>query len=479
MAPSDSSDRSSDHSQNNTQNNTQHENNPFIAFRRYADEQISSFLQSIVGLPSTLVPPPRDSRFLRSPDQPKDQQQNEQDKYWDPWEDFNRQLGNVYNSPESVGNSSEQHARAQRSQDQDQEAVIPVKKWYERDPEERKRPPFPFGHHHFHHHDHFRSFFEDGFSGFFQNSSRNFNDSPAWTVPFIIFSPYSPLFLERQPGFRDFGYKWRDAFEDLMGAVEGGNGMVDPETRRQETTPRGLNRFQDGSLWIGRMMERGSLGNWKTVEPDSTQENSRPRHSNRPWGCHKHWEKQWGCHKRSSRTKEEERPNSSQGQLPPPWKEDEQYDYDDGISTRQPENDRIEDEANSSPQTELDAYEHMLGNQQQEQEQQQQQQLALPPKPTAEPSSDPTKTPSIISTLTTTERTVMPDGSVHTKIVLKKRFADGREESSETVHTSHASDGVSLQQQQLQQQQTPSQAVGKRDPQDRETPKGKKGWFWS
>jgi hypothetical protein len=43
--------------------------------------------------------------------------------------------------------------------------------------------------------------------------------------------------------------------------------------------------------------------------------------------------------------------------------------------------------------------------------------------------------PSVLSTLTTTERSVAPDGSVTTKVVLKKRFADGREESSETVHT--------------------------------------------
>jgi hypothetical protein len=38
-------------------------------------------------------------------------------------------------------------------------------------------------------------------------------------------------------------------------------------------------------------------------------------------------------------------------------------------------------------------------------------------------------TPSILSTLTTTERHMAADGMVTTKTVLKKRFADGREET--------------------------------------------------
>jgi hypothetical protein len=40
---------------------------------------------------------------------------------------------------------------------------------------------------------------------------------------------------------------------------------------------------------------------------------------------------------------------------------------------------------------------------------------------------------SIVSTMTTTERRTLPDGTIETKRVLKKRFADGREESNESV----------------------------------------------
>ncbi|KAI4210595.1 MAG: hypothetical protein LQ351_006573 [Letrouitia transgressa] len=44
--------------------------------------------------------------------------------------------------------------------------------------------------------------------------------------------------------------------------------------------------------------------------------------------------------------------------------------------------------------------------------------------------------PSILSQLTRTERTTSPDGTVVTKVVLKKKFSDGTEENKETVSTS-------------------------------------------
>jgi hypothetical protein len=96
------------------------------------------------------------------------------------------------------------------------------------------------------------------------------------------------------------------------------------------------------------------------------------------------------------------------------------------------------------PATELEAYERLLN-------------------PTAGQSS-------ILSTLTTTERTVAADGSVTTKMVLKKRFADGREESSETVHTQRGQDRA-------------TQEAHLSTPKDDVPPKldgeKKRGWFWS
>ncbi|KAF2646589.1 hypothetical protein P280DRAFT_464788 [Massarina eburnea CBS 473.64] len=91
------------------------------------------------------------------------------------------------------------------------------------------------------------------------------------------------------------------------------------------------------------------------------------------------------------------------------------------------------------PPHELDAYERMLGT--------------YTPGEAAKPS--------ILSTLSTTERTVSPDGTVTTKVVFKKQFADGREESSETVHTSSGREDE----------------TSKMEPRPKQ--EKKKGWFWS
>ena len=64
----------------------------------------------------------------------------------------------------------------------------------------------------------------------------------------------------------------------------------------------------------------------------------------------------------------------------------------------------------------------------------------------------------VLSSLTTTSTTRLPDGTVTTKVVLKQRFADGREEVEEKIHT--------------------YQDQAKREPQGTHEPK-KKGWFWT
>lgn len=73
----------------------------------------------------------------------------------------------------------------------------------------------------------------------------------------------------------------------------------------------------------------------------------------------------------------------------------------------------------------------------------------------------PVQKPDILSALTTTQTTRLPDGTVTTKVVLKQRFADGREETTESVHTSKEP---------AEQQVDEHKTV--------EKPKGK-GWFWS
>ena len=67
----------------------------------------------------------------------------------------------------------------------------------------------------------------------------------------------------------------------------------------------------------------------------------------------------------------------------------------------------------------------------------------------------------IISTLETTSKTRLPDGSVSTKITLQKRFSDGREESVETHH----------------QQSPPAERPSAKW--DRKREQHEKGWFWN
>lgn len=69
--------------------------------------------------------------------------------------------------------------------------------------------------------------------------------------------------------------------------------------------------------------------------------------------------------------------------------------------------------------------------------------------------------PQVLSTLTTTQTTRLPDGSVKTTVVLKRRFADGGEETQESTQTSF---------------EEPAAAGGAVR---QEPSKERKSWFWS
>ncbi|KAI4180318.1 MAG: hypothetical protein L6R41_007305 [Letrouitia leprolyta] len=149
------------------------------------------------------------------------------------------------------------------------------------------------------------------------------------------------------------------------------------------------------------------------------------------------------------------------------------------LGIREPENDSNEDVI-----SELDLYKRFLRQQS--------------PRPMPSPSSkdpanrdlDDTKfdKPNVISTLTTTQRQTFLDGRVYTQVILKKRFSDGREESTETEHTTHERPGVDTKSQLPQHPKDVmptstsflgndgklKQALGQRLEE-----KKKNGWFWS
>ncbi|KAL8702006.1 MAG: hypothetical protein Q9201_004613 [Fulgogasparrea decipioides] len=147
----------------------------------------------------------------------------------------------------------------------------------------------------------------------------------------------------------------------------------------------------------------------------------------------------------------------------------------EGPATRQPENDAEED----AP-TALDLYERFLG-------------ARSPPSTTnasAQTFSSNTGSQSasnrigLVSTMTTTQRQTLPDGSVYTKVVLKRGFSDGKEETTETEHTTHGQPSLDTRKQIQQQPKETFKASmpalgydGKVKQTIEEKKKG--GWFWS
>ncbi|KAH7135799.1 hypothetical protein B0J11DRAFT_426797 [Dendryphion nanum] len=221
--------------------------------------------------------------------------------------------------------------------------------------------------------------------------------------------PYSPLALENNRHLRD-GF-WRDAFEDLF---------------RLE---RGLNMIPHHQLGRSKHLTYNDWSYRFTNQPFT-----------RPFS---HIGDICPVPGPISRGEQNEEPSYE-------YAHDHEDQHDDP-PTPKPNQGKWTRE---TPETELEAYERLLG-----------------PSNTQSDAPTPSR-PSILSTLTTTERTVAPDGTITTKVVLKRRFADGKEESTETVHT-HRGDG---------QDQDPWKAFQEAElpvQVKQESPEKKRGWFWS
>ena len=258
---------------------------------------------------------------------------------------------------------------------------------------------------------------------------------PSVPIPYLLYSPYSPLWLEQQPRLCDHGAKWRAAFEDLLVLQSG-----------QELQPICSARTQESSRDWARTMIHSAM----CEREDNT-----------------------------------EAPGSAAAETS---ENTRQYP---GLlsclnSLRQPENDADEDddadndelaENDNGEITELDMYDKVFGSQQSSVDR-----FATAAgrsfaqlQPVCSPAEADDKEQSVLSTLTTTERTTLQDGSVHTKVVLRRRFSDGREESTETVHNQNAvrptKDAAS---------KTIRDEDSRRPGNDKESKENKSsGWFWS
>ncbi|OQE35327.1 hypothetical protein PENCOP_c013G05107 [Penicillium coprophilum] len=447
------------------------ESNPFVAFRRYADEQVSTMLQSITGLPSMLTQPHNghwdifvdnngyDSRLAcqRTGDHTNNSYPNRDTESGYP--------GNRDGDDPHNGN----HSRPRWPENDDASNSQSQGKW-------RNGPSDFFGLDSLFD----RSWLEDSFFPFASqllHSGHNLlvrdmfedTDSPAWPMGYIMFSPYSPLHLERQAHYQAHREKgvfssimsslhvnsdrdpsepqWREAFEDLL-RLENDKPMLDRNAS--------LTRSETGKEWIQGLIKRGSLGDkWKCVNGRDGQ----------PWsgiifsgaGPEQNQSRSWPLPEKEKESADEEA--ESELDLY------ERFLHD--IETREREFFRGASESpllrllleeRRQQQEELEKYRRSPSKLDEHSRDDNENWIDLVsggnkksvPETTkdlpAEIESKPTEAVSaaqshVVSTMTRTERVRLPDGSVESKTVNTKRFADGREESDESVEVFHPHEG--------------------------------------
>jgi hypothetical protein len=231
---------------------------------------------------------------------------------------------------------------------------------------------------------------------------------------------YSPRMLEKDVQLQQAGVSWRDAFEDLLRAERGAPLLPTEAIGRSNMLPY--------SLWLKRFWDRSfPSGSPSTVG----------RYPKRvPWADE----------------------NSSEDEMSEELSYEYSHDHEDQHDDPPTPKPSQEQFKSGMPTTELDAYERLLDS-------------ASPP---ANRSNEFRR--SLLSTLTTTEQTISPDGIVQTKTVLKKRFSDGREEKSESFYT-HNRHGSEMSE---AQRQLPPQNSAQQEAKDGQVTVNKKaGWFWS
>lgn len=384
-------------------------------------------------------------------------------------------------------------------------------------------PPFPFGD--------FLSLPGLVFSSLSQNNR---------ILPYLFLNPYSPLHLERHPELGQFGTQWRAAFEDLM-RVGQDEQLMDSATESDIEKSNGFEWAANLAVKMGRNdfspvpWQRGAEGLLSSAGSDETEfddwpfphtampfhpgkivrallaeiagdeheeatrsrEGVRRSHDDEGQGWDEFVKRVFAARDEASESQSRRSP-ARQGHdnqtgyyvaSGPTHDDDDEADNDEADDEHGYEQDNgPHSEEDEEAETELDAYDHLVcpyGY------------TASPSVPaSASPSPSqslpaPSK-PSVLSTLTTTERRVRPDGTVTTRVVLKKRFADGSEESSETVHTTQAGgraggppapSSETGETRRLSDAAAPAAAAAaaaEKPSEGREGGSGKKrGWFWS
>ncbi|KAL2811325.1 hypothetical protein BJX63DRAFT_277278 [Aspergillus granulosus] len=456
------------------------DDNPFVAFRRFADEQISSMLQSVMGLPSISTHPQSDRWTIFADEQSyRGAQMHQRQRH-----EYNNNNGN------ENGDASE-HITQERPSTEDNSFPLGPSRSRWAGPENLFDMDMFF--------DSFfdRFWLDDHVSSrFFQPYHRPIfsgmmsADSPVWPVNYLMFSPYSPLHLERQARYRSHRERgvfssimssislasdyeseeprWREAFEDLL-RLENGKPMLDCE-------PSAVVKPESGKEWLQGLVKRGSLGDhWKYAAGSESQ----------PWSRI--------ILERADRDRELDR-TLPEGEKPethvaketesPPLTELDLYDrFLADIEARERDFFGV---SHHSPMLRILLEDHRRGrdaipSEKEHGDEDTETWLELVsggnkhsiPEPTKEhpapsalavdtPAASPAENTYVVSTQLSTERVRLPDGSIQTKTVKTKLFSDGREETNESTEV-------------VNPPQRDHHSPDQQDP----TPNQKNnGWFW-
>lgn len=414
----------------------QHENeNPFISFRRFADEQMSNLLSGVFGLSTAFRPTSSNLDRSLHDYQTWLQEARHSRKSYERKEEEAGQTMDVYTEAHQ-DSAEEEILRA--VQEVEEPSRCPYRPADQEIPQPEDDPS------------------KLSLAALGVHLPPTILAAPVLgaqlsSVPiaYLLYSPYSPVRLEQQPVLRDHEVRWREAFEDLL-AVQNGE-QVSAECGHDSPLP--------SVDWVRRMIAIAMCKRDQDKEEEDRDIKSQTLSRNPGRMVHFTIARQPGSDAHE---------------------EDESRAHDDFD----------QDESGEEQDTELDLYKHLLGIQWNSlnagffseespsttSQSHSQSQSFTHLQHSSKPTEMDDKKPSILSTLTTTERTAFPDGTTHTKVVLKKRFSDGREESTETMATQNPLPNP--------HDQPPTQALG--DPGNGQMTSGVKnkekkstGWFWS
>ncbi|EEQ89306.1 uncharacterized protein BDCG_04426 [Blastomyces dermatitidis ER-3] len=488
----DSADRNHSHSSNPSKGHHQpDEENTFIALRRYADEHFSALLQSLIGLPSAFSPPsPRDWMYIQG---------------GDPAVRFHHHR--LRATETGAGTQDSQSSGSRHSSEKCTCGRDGGTTTYT-DGNDPSDVPWLESRRHFEHQ--FPSSIFDSplenlwpldplhFFSILPRSSFPFSFDflssstfQGWPISYLLFSPYSPLHLERQKNMRHKPYekplsslfsalipsheahesdtpRWREAFEDLL-RIENGKDMLNSDLGA-------VVRKEKPKDWISGMIGRGSLGPHWTHVQKGPNDYFNYRYSQPTDGAGK------GKMSRPGSSHEyDDREHSMQGDK---WLTE--LDLYEKFLDRVNEPSDEEDIPLVSPlmgmiiEDRLRRRERLLEGQRRWQHTVENKDFDFQRDGSDVNSNDTASiqasqpsppSPYITSTITTTERRTLPDGSVQTTITRKKRFSDGKEESNETVqveNANHPPSGSETSQAQLQSAEQTNDRGSQR----------KGGWFW-